>query len=674
MKKTIWKNPKQLLAITLLSYTSVSLAENYYLPSSSFKLDGENPHYGIIGDFNADGTDDLAVVFPIPDNVTGAITSTRINFLVGNHAGNLKLETSFPLPFNVLSMAAGDFNGDGNPDLAVAQDKANGISDPYCGTQQGTVIFFGFYDEIQPDLEFASCMLDTPPAELWTIDINADDQADLIVGNQLFLSNGDGSFSLKKIVPAGNKVIADINGDGYPDVFNDSEALCSDGNGELIFCPLPLNQAEVMTDNQGNIPFQSYKAVIQVAQQASADIDGDGSDDLVGAMVTSLDYPVLTSYRKCGWTTAIVNVYRPGAGRGRSRGGRSYSRRSRQIWRCSTTSYNRPGSTLVTTTSGVPIPEMSTIITNLIQADGSFEQVKGPEIVGYIRTLQVADVNEDGHMDILADIANVGNTKNNLGSLFSATDWKVFTGNGDGTFNLPEPTGLPLNAVIPGDFNGDGLTDFAAYNTPFDSEHLLSVAFHNPPSIPLTTTTDTIPPSVTITSPVNGETILGVIQLIANANDNTGVTDVVFQVNGSAIGQISASPYELTWDSSALVAGDYTLQAIATDAAGNISTTSINVTVGSGQTASPAPAPAPSPVATTTAQPTGDRLEFSGTITEVGTNYFVIDGNLNVSIGAASILKFEDGYGPIFKVGEPVEGKADEYSDGRYVLVKAQVG
>lgn len=678
-------------AVIAVSFASGSFAADYYLPPTSFKLDGQSPRFGVIGDFNADGVDDLAAVFPIPDKVTGAITSSRINFLVGSRFGTLKIETTFPLPFDVISMATGDFDGDGQPDMAVAPSKADGASDPYCGTQQGVVIFSGFLNEVQPDLRFAAC-LTTPPDELWTLDTNGDGLADLIVGTRLFLSNGDGTFTAGNTLPAGDNQIADINGDGREDVVTADQGLCSNGDGSFSACALPPNDPLVATDPQGDIvtenagtgyiiPGNTYsylcpscwgrnQAAMPFSRQATADLDGDGSGDWVGAVVTSLEHPVTTYYSKCGWGYHIVNVYRPGAGRGRSRPGGSYSRRRMWLYTCSTRDYYFPGSTFHSIVQNTVIPGMSALRVSLIRSDGSVEQILGPEVHGYFRSLKVADVNGDGQPDVLADIAKVGND-GGLENHPDYPDWTLFTGKGDGTFNPPEPTGLSLSAVIPGDFNGDGLTDFGAYITPFDSEHLLSVAFHNPPTAPPAPAADTTPPTVAITAPTDGETVSGVVQLTANASDDTGVAGIVFQVNGTTLGQVATAPYQTSWDTSKLTPGSYTLQAVATDAAGNSSTASVTVTVAAPPAASPTPAPSPVP---TDAQPTGNQVEFSGTVTEAGTDYFVVDGSLRVSIGPASILKYQDGFGPAPKVGDPVQGKADEYSDGTHVAVKAEFG
>jgi hypothetical protein len=60
-------------------------------------------------------------------------------------------------------------------------------------------------------------------------------------------------------------------------------------------------------------------------------------------------------------------------------------------------------------------------------------------------------------------------------------------------------------------------------------------------------------------------------------------------------------------------------------------------------------------------------------VTEVGTAYFSVDGQ-RVNIDGASIIKFQDAGGPDIKVGDAVQGKANEYNDGSQVAVKAEFG
>lgn len=203
---------KRLHLAAVIFFIPAAFAADLYLPPEAF-ITGENSHFGVIGDFNADGADDMLAVFQIQDKTTGTYTSTRINFLMGRSPGAHNIEKTFLLPFRVLSVVTGDFNGDGNPDLAIAQDKVDGVSDPYCGTQRGTVIFFGSHVDLQPDLQFAACMSDTPPNELWAVDANSDNLTDMIVGDQLFLAKGDGSFVVSDFVPASGALIANYKGE-----------------------------------------------------------------------------------------------------------------------------------------------------------------------------------------------------------------------------------------------------------------------------------------------------------------------------------------------------------------------------------------------------------------------------------------------------------------------------
>lgn len=94
----------------------------------------------------------------------------------------------------------------------------------------------------------------------------------------------------------------------------------------------------------------------------------------------------------------------------------------------------------------------------------------------------------------------------------------------------------------------------------------------------VTVNNDTQAPSVSITSPSAGN-VSGVLDVTADAGDNTGVTGVQFLLDGITLGteDISA-PYSVSWNTSAAVNGNHTLTARARDAAGN-TTTSAQVIV-----------------------------------------------------------------------------------------------
>jgi peptidoglycan/xylan/chitin deacetylase (PgdA/CDA1 family) len=90
---------------------------------------------------------------------------------------------------------------------------------------------------------------------------------------------------------------------------------------------------------------------------------------------------------------------------------------------------------------------------------------------------------------------------------------------------------------------------------------------------------DTQAPSVAITSPASGSPVKGNVKITASAGDAlSGVARVDFYANGVLIGSKSGSPYFIAWQTNKLSRGQYTLTAVAYDAAGN-SATSAPVTV-----------------------------------------------------------------------------------------------
>lgn len=91
---------------------------------------------------------------------------------------------------------------------------------------------------------------------------------------------------------------------------------------------------------------------------------------------------------------------------------------------------------------------------------------------------------------------------------------------------------------------------------------------------------DATDPTVVITAPGDNATVSGnAVTLAASASDNVGVASVLFRVNDTNLGSAdTTAPFGIFWDSTTVADGSHAITAIATDAAGN-STTSAPVIV-----------------------------------------------------------------------------------------------
>ncbi|MGB6834124.1 MAG: immunoglobulin domain-containing protein, partial [Candidatus Acidiferrum sp.] len=92
---------------------------------------------------------------------------------------------------------------------------------------------------------------------------------------------------------------------------------------------------------------------------------------------------------------------------------------------------------------------------------------------------------------------------------------------------------------------------------------------------------DTTPPTVSISSPASGAIASGTITLTATASDNVGVAGVQFQVDNVNSGaDDTVAPYTLALDTTKLSNGNHSLTAVASDAAGNHTTSAaVSITV-----------------------------------------------------------------------------------------------
>ncbi len=91
---------------------------------------------------------------------------------------------------------------------------------------------------------------------------------------------------------------------------------------------------------------------------------------------------------------------------------------------------------------------------------------------------------------------------------------------------------------------------------------------------------DNTPPTVAVTSPVNGGSIQAgnQVSFTANASDASGIASVQFLDGTTSLGVDTTAPYGVTWNTTGL-SGSHTLKAIATDGSNHANTAFSTVTV-----------------------------------------------------------------------------------------------
>jgi hypothetical protein len=142
----------------------------------------------------------------------------------------------------------------------------------------------------------------------------------------------------------------------------------------------------------------------------------------------------------------------------------------------------------------------------------------------------------------------------------STYDWRGYTGGGEEvTYNNP---GEGRWYIMVRSYSGSG-----AY------ELTVSLTYAS---------SDTVPPTVSITNPANGATVSGTVSVTASASDNVGVTEVRFYIDGTYKATDSSSPYSYSWDTTGYSDGSHTVRATAYDAAGNNAYDQHTVTVSNG--------------------------------------------------------------------------------------------
>ena len=280
-------------------------------------------------DFNGDGRLDLVVTS------FGFNTAPIASVLLNDGAGNFTVLGTAPLSAGPQNPVAGDFNGDGIPDVAVANSFDTTIS---ILLNDGTG-----HLTAQPLVAVGN-----GPEVLAVADFNGDGKLDLAVTLQsdlavrLLLNDGHANFTAAPEIPIGGFSYAlaagDLNGDGIPDlaVSNLSHRpgsvipMFGDGNGgftagaAVVVEEAPTNiligdfngdgKPDLAVSNQGDPPqvpgslsilLGDGKGGLSASRNttagqalysiAAADFNGDGRLDFVGANINDNNVVIFTS-------------------------------------------------------------------------------------------------------------------------------------------------------------------------------------------------------------------------------------------------------------------------------------------------------------------------------------------------------------------------------------------
>jgi Bacterial Ig-like domain (group 3)/FG-GAP-like repeat len=392
---------------------------------------GDIPSAVAMGDFNNDGKPDLIATNSQADSVSVILNNGSRTFRdrVDYPAGPAPNESTGPTTY---SIASADFNGDGIPDLAVAN--SNCPTFPSCGAGTIAIVLGNGDGSFQGPSQY-STGTDTDPRSVVVGDFNNDKIPDLAVANyatnnlSVLLGVGDGTFLTAAPFPVGSAPSAVAVGD-----FN------SDGDLDLVAADFNSGTVSMLLGN-GDGTFQSavsYAVGSGPIAVSVADLRGIKKLDLV--VVNELSSTISVLLGNGDGTFQTQQTFATGTG-------------------------GNPVSVAVGDFNGDQIPDVAVADSETKQVsillgkgNGTFRTATMYPVGASPLSVVAADFNGNGILDLALTSSSSGG--------FPGDSVSLLFGAGNGTFQTPTlfPAGYLANAAVVGDFNGDGTPDLAVAN------------------------------------------------------------------------------------------------------------------------------------------------------------------------------------------------------------------
>jgi hypothetical protein len=263
-----------------------------FQPAVTYGSGGMSPVSVAVADVNGDGKPDLLVANECADdNCDGSV-----GVLLGNGDGTFRAAVTYSSGgIYGLSVAVADVNGDGKPDLLVANGCAT-IN--LCASEGAVAVLLGDGDgTFQAAKEYLSG--GSYPYSLKVADLNGDGKLDVVAANSdsgtvgVLLGNGNGTFQAVVTYSSGetaNEVqissvaVADVNADGHPDLLLTSDEAGGNGNNGGVVAVLLGNGDGTF---QGAVNYASGGYLLRGV--AAGDVNGDGRPDVLLANSCSVN-------------------------------------------------------------------------------------------------------------------------------------------------------------------------------------------------------------------------------------------------------------------------------------------------------------------------------------------------------------------------------------------------